>query len=351
MNWTRLLLSLICLITLLTPAAALAAQPTARELVIAYQPLASPGCVLMELLSRDQLLRRALARSGLTLRLHPVSNGSEAITALRKGEVTLTTLGDMPALELAATTPVMIFAQLKQNYAMVVGRKGLTARELKGKRIGNVHASSGHFALLKVLQSAGLGEKDVTLVALPVSQMPDALQKGTIDAFAAWEPTPSLAIANAPDRLAAIGRQNTSAYLVANRTMLERHPEVGHQVAAALVRAMGWLKEANHLQQAVALNLATIGELNNGSPQNRPEQLQRIVAADLAAIRYSPRLAPLTPPRDTASLAAEFGFLKTLGKIPPLVDWEEIQRSLNRTIVDQVIRNPGHYQTTRYAYD
>jgi len=348
MKWTRLLLSLVCLITLLTPAAALAAQPTARELVIAYQPLASPGSVLMELLSRDQLLRRALARSGLTLRLHPVSNGSEAITALRKGEVTLTTLGDMPALELAATTPVTIFAQLKQNYAMVVGRKGITARELKGKRVGNVHASSSHFALLKVLQSAGLGEKDVTLVALPISQMPDALQKGTIDAFAAWEPTPSLAIANAPDRLTAIGRQSTSAYLVANRTMLERHPEVGHQVAAALLRAMGWLKEAKHLQQAVAWNLATIGELNNDS---RPDQLQRIVAADLDAIRYSPRLAPLTGPRDTASLAAEFGFLKTLGKIPPHVGWEEIQRSLNRTIVDQVVRNPGHYQTSRYAYD
>ena len=351
MKWTRLLLSLICLITLLTPAGALAAQSTARELVIAYQPLASPGGAIMELLIRDQLLRHALARNGLTLRLRPVSHGSEAIAALRAGEVTLTTLGDMPALELAATTPVTIFAQLKQNYAMVVGPKGMTARELKGKRIGNVHASSGHFALLKVLQSAGLGEKDVTLVALPVSQMPDALAQGTIDAFAAWEPTPSLAIANAPDRLAAIGRQNTSAYLVADRTMLERHPEAGHQLAAALLRAMHRLKQAKHLQQAVDWNLASIDKLGNGSPQHRPNQLQRVVAADLASIRYSPRLAPLTATRDAASLAAEFGFLRTLGKIPPEVRWEDIQRSINRTIVDQVVRNPGRYQTTRQAYD
>jgi len=351
MKWTRLLLCLICLISLLAPAATPAAQPTTRELVIACQPLASPGGVIMELLKRDQLLRRALTRSGLTLRLHPVNNGNEAITALRLGEVTLTTLGDMPTLELAATTPVTIFAQLKQNYAMVVGRKGITAAELRGKRIGNVHASSGHFALLKVLQSAGLSEQDVTLVALPVSQMSEALAHDTIDAFAAWEPTPSLAIASAPDRFAAIGRQSTSAYLVANRTILEQYPELGHQLAAALVRAMGWLKEPKHLQQAVTWNLAAIGKLGKGSPQNRSDQLQRIVAADLAAIRYSPRLAPLTSVRDAASLHAEFGFLKTLGKIPPDIGWEEIQHSLNRTIVDQVVRNPGHYQTTRYAYE
>ena len=211
----------------------------------------------------------------------------------------------MPALELAATTPVTIFAQLKQNYAMVVGRKGMTARELKGKRIGNVHASSGHFTLLKVLQSAGLGEKDVTLVTLPVNRMPEALADGSIDAFAAWEPTPSLVISSAPDRFAAIGRQNTSAYLVADRMLLERHPEVGQQLAAALVRAMHWLKQDRHLQQAVAWNLATISGLGSGGPQNRPDQLQRIVAADLAAINYSPRLAPSADSRDTASLAAE----------------------------------------------
>lgn len=351
MKWTRLLLPLICLVVLLPATGALAAQPAARELVIAYQPLASLGGVIMELLIRDQLLRRALARTGLTLRLRPVSHGSEAITALRRGEVALTTLGDMPALELAATTPVTIFAQLKQNYAMVVGRKGLTARELKGKRIGNVHASSGHFTLLKVLQSAGLGEKDVTLVTLPVSQMPEALTNGTIDAFAAWEPTPSLAITSAPDRFAAIGRQSTSAYLVADRTVLERYPEAGYQVAAALVRAMHWLKEPNHLQQAVSWNLTTIGTAGNVRPQNRPEQLHRIVAADLAAIRHSPRLAPPTTTRDAASLAAEFDFLKGLGKISPDVRWEAIQRSLNRSIVDQVIRQPARYQTTRQAYD
>lgn len=350
MKWTRLLLPLICMITLLR-ATALAAQPATSELVIAYQPLASPGGVIMELLIRDQLLRSALARSGLTLRLLPVNHGSEAITAFQKGEVALTTLGDMPALELAATTPITIFAQLKQNYAMVVGQKGITARELKGKRIGNVHASSGHFTLLKVLQSAGLSEKDVTLVALSVNQMPGALTKGTIDAFAAWEPTPSLAIANAPDRFAAIGRQSTSAYLVANRTMLEHYPELGHQVAAALVRAMHWLKEANHLQQAVAWNLATIGKVGSNSPQNRSEQLQRIVTADLAAVRHSPRLTPLTATRDAASLAAEFDFLKGLGKIPPEARWEDIQRSLNRTIVDQVVRQPARYQTTRHSYD
>lgn len=339
---------------LILPVYAHAAQPATRpaqELVIAYQPFASPAGVIMEVVRRDRLLKQNLVRQGLTLRMTPVNAGGDAIKAFKRGSITMTTLGDMPALELAATMPVIYCAQLKQNYAMVVGAKGLLAKDLKGKRIGNVFASSGHFALLKVLHSGGLAEKDVTLVTMPVNQMPEALQKGTIDAFAAWEPTPSIVISNAPDRFAAIGRQSSSSYLVASRTFAEQHPEAMRQVAAALVRAMTWLKHDTHLRKAANWNIATISSFAGTAPHNRPEDIIRVSANDLAAIRYSPRIAPLLRTSGNPPLEDELEFLKGVGKIGKEVQWELIQQSFSHDIVEQVIRSAPKYELKRYTYE
>lgn len=349
-------LTLITVITVTTlcmlPSAPLAtAQPVpARELSIAYQPLASPAGVIFETFRRDRLLRQALARQGLTLRLVPVADGGEAIKAFKQGDIAMTTLGDMPALELAAAMPVTYCAQLKQNYAMVVGPKGLVPKDLKGKKIGNVFASSGHFALLRVLNSAGLSEKEVRLVQMPVNQMPDALYKGSIDAFAAWEPTPSLVISSAPDRFAAIGRQNSSAYLVANRSFTSQHPEAIRLVAAGLVRAMTWLKNGDNLHRAAEWNQATINSFSSIT-RNHVEEISRISSSDLTAIRYSPRIAPLMRVNGKLALAEELEFLKAVGKIAKEAQWDTIQQSFNRDIVEQVLRNPAKYELKRYHYE
>jgi len=344
---------LFAIILLGAPLQATAQPPgqATKELTIAYQPFASPAGVVMEVLRRDRLFKQALARQGLTLRMQPVNAGGDAIKAFKQGEVTMTTLGDMPVLELASTMPVTVCAQLKQNYAMVVGPKGLVPKDLKGKRIGNVFASSGHFTLLKVLQSANLTEKDVTLVPMPINQMPEALMKGAIDAFAAWEPTPSLMIANAPDRFTAIGRQNSSSYLVANRPFAEKNPETVRQVAAALLRAMSWLKQESNLNKATRWNLATINSFTVTAPLNRPEEISRVTAGDLAAIRYTPRIAPPARTSGNLPLADELAFLKGVGKISRDVRWEMIQDSFNRDIVEQVLRSANKYELKRYNYE
>lgn len=61
--------------------------------------------------------------------------------------------------------------------------------ELKGKKIGVTFASSAHVLMLDILNQTRLDpNRDVTLLNMPVSEMPAAMQGKQVDAVAAWTP-------------------------------------------------------------------------------------------------------------------------------------------------------------------
>ena len=329
---------------------AAAAKPA--PLVFCYQPMASPGGALAAMLQRDRILRQELERSGFSLRMVPVRNGSEAVTLLASGRAHISTLGDMPLLKGASEMPLYAFALIKQNYASVVGPKGLLPSDLKGKRIGNAYGTSSHFALMKTLASSGLTESDAALVPMEVTEMEDALLKGKIDAYAAWAPTPELTLSRYPDRFAAIGKQKSLAFLVISRPLADRHPELAPHVAAALVRAMNlFSKERKELETAADYNLRDIKALKGSQNQQMTQaRLVKDLRTDLGSIGFSPRM-PRGIEAEGSSLAEEFLFLKKLGKIPAAVTWSAVKGIFRFDILDRVGKNPKKYQTSRFDYD
>lgn len=85
-----------------------------------------------------------------------------------------------------AECPYRIVARRSADIASV--------RDLRGKRVGTQLESSGQFFLDRMLRTAGLTDRDVTLVHFmahtekPISSLPEALKSGEIDAVALWEP-------------------------------------------------------------------------------------------------------------------------------------------------------------------
>src|SRR5262249_47535550 len=63
-----------------------------------------------------------------------------------------------------------------------------TAADLRGKRIATALNTSANFYLVKILQTAGLAEKDVTVVGMAPPEMPKAIARGDVDAVSIWEP-------------------------------------------------------------------------------------------------------------------------------------------------------------------
>lgn len=329
---------------------AMAADRSA-PLVFASQPLSAPGGTLATLLKRDRILRQKLASKGIELQIIPVKKGGDSIAMMKSGTADMATLGDMPLLEAAATIPLSIIARSRFSYISLVSEKGTIARDLEGKKIGYTPGTNGHFALLKILAGSGLNETDVKLVPMDVTDMGAALLLKKIDAFSAWEPIPQATIAANPNRFAVIGRQASVSHVVILQSTAERHPELRFHLAAALIRAINWIRyDRNALHLAANWTLEDMRDLSGQPPLLSPEQMATIINKELEALHHSPKI-PRETSSDRSPLAEELLFLKKQGKIQAGATWDSIRTSFDFKVMEQVMKQPGTYQLTLYDYD
>lgn len=347
--WALAGATLLSLSLFLVPA--WATPPPLKEVTVAYQPYASPSGALLEVIKRDRILQHALERNGMRLKVKLVHKGSDVTEGLRQKTVEVTTMGEMPLIETAVSVPVVVIGQHKQNFASVVTQRGTTAKELKGKRVGNAFATSGHYVLLKTLKNAGLDERDITLVQMDVTEMPNALLQGKIDAFAAWEPTPSSVIEQHPDKYSIVGRQESNAFLVVTRHFFDRYPAQVQALAAAVARSMAWLAKGNRqLDQAVVWNNETRKELAPKTEHPSHEALKNQYRTDLQMLNYSAKLSPRIQ-SSGGLLADELEFMKAIGKLPKDATWEAVRKSLAPAVMERVYRNPTASGLNRFDYD
>ncbi len=341
-----LLFVFLCCLTIVPAAAA-----QKIELRVGYQPFSSPTGAIFEVIKRDRILKQTLEQQKVALKFIPFKKGADSIVAFKRGELDAVAMGDMPLLEFALSCPVVIIAQNRQGYSTVVASRGTYPRDLKGKRIGNAFASSGHFTLLKILQNVGLTEKDVTLVSLDVNEMPDTLLKGKIDAFSVWEPTPSMFMAKYPERFSSVGRQIGSGYLAVSRPFFYRYPETVSLFGAGVVRAMEWLKkDRGNIQKAAAWSKTDISEYSGKPYQVSIEELGRQIEGDLKIIQFSARL-PALKANGKNLLYEEFSFLKAIGRLPQDARWETLRNSFDHSVMERIYRNATFYSVKRFDYE
>ncbi len=114
------------------------------------------------------------------------------------GQADIATNSETQILHASAANPDLrvIFTIAECPYRIVARRSAGITRlaDLRGKRIGTQPESSADFFLEAMLRTAGLAPADVTRAPFmaktdaPVSQLPEALRGGKIDAVALWEP-------------------------------------------------------------------------------------------------------------------------------------------------------------------
>lgn len=114
------------------------------------------------------------------------------------------TNAETQALRVSVDHPdLRIVLTVAEGFYRIVGRKssGITkVADLRGKKIGTVPNTSAAYYLHAMLATAGLTDKDVTIVSLvPLTKVPTALSSGEVDAVTVWEPE----IQNAAERLGA----------------------------------------------------------------------------------------------------------------------------------------------------
>lgn len=322
-------------------------KPDSAALDLGVQPLGYPSGVISSVMRRDRILQKALASARRPLQSHPFQKGADMVDLLGERRLEAGLLGDMPTLLSASVGHVWIVGLVKQTSTAIVAKGGVQVGALAGKRIGYVEGSSAHHTLLQGLASGGLEESKISKIALRVDEMPEALERGDIDAFAAWEPAPSVALArSSANRI--VFRGQSADYFVIERVFARDHPEVALHLVAGFLRAIEWMqRSARHIDQAAVWTIAD-GLAFSGKPAGMaPAQVAAITRRDILDVPSAPAI-----PLGTGNfpLKTEFQFLEKLGKLPAGARWEHVEAAFGYDGRARVLRDPRAYPIAPFDY-
>lgn len=192
------------------------------------------------------------AREGIAVRFLPMTSGRDALEAVLDGRADLATAASTPLMfAMARGEPLAIIATLFQGeftHGILAGPGMERPEDLTGRRVGVTLGTDGHYALGVIVADRGVALGSLQLHDLQPEDMAGALEAGTVDAIATWEPWLGRAAASAVDRpyvqfMSPRGFPH-SFHLAARSATLEARPEVHVALLRALLRARDAAEQA-----------------------------------------------------------------------------------------------------------
>ena len=209
------------------------------RIALAREPL----CALLALaVERGYLAEEGVAAK--TVDHYP--SGKVALAGLLEGEVDVAPCAETPIVFRSFERQdfrIVATLGVSDNEPRVVARRdrgiGQPA-DLRGKRVATQRASAVHYFLYLFLLRHGMSEADVDLSFLTAEELPDALGRGTIDAFSMREPFVGKAQALVGEDavvFAEPGLYVKTFNLVVREDLVASRPEMLRALLRALLRA------------------------------------------------------------------------------------------------------------------
>ena len=316
---------------------------------IGVQPIYLPTGFISEAMKRDTVLQKALLELGVEVRFYAFLKGDDVNFFIRRGDLDAGISGDMPVITAASTMDVIIPVLIQQGFTSIIANRPMLISELRGSSIGYAFGSNAHYALLRSLASEGLNETNVNLVPMEVTQMPEALHAGKVDAFSAREPTAAITLIKYPESVA-IHRYLSSGYMYFTEIILEDHPEAVRQIVASEIRAIQWIQDdTQNLLQASEWAIQAGESLIGRSIELSVEENASLAKGDILGLSSDP-IIPHSDFETNGLLYMEFEFLKTLGKIPASRSWERVRNSFDWRIINRVLSDSKEYNLDEFNY-
>jgi sulfonate transport system substrate-binding protein len=217
------------------------------------------------------------SEEGLTVKTLRFSSGPACAEALYSGSADVAGMGDTAAIIMVARNPKFVIVASHANGEhrhRIMVKKDSTIQDindLKGKRLGVKKGTSTYGGLLAALKKANIPPTDIDIIDLTPPTMTEALMAGSIDAFAASEPTPSSAEEKGARELMTLGGLGNEYPIltVANGDMLERNKMAVLKLLKAMKKAEVYAK--NNPAEVVAMMSAETGL----SPETTRKAMQR----------------------------------------------------------------------------
>jgi len=221
-----------------------AAQAQAKaEVRIGYQKYGT-----LTLLKGRGTLEKRLAEQGVGVKWTEFPAGPVLLEGLNVGSIDFGTVGEAPPIFAQAAGANLVYVGNEPaspaSEAIVVPKgSGLrTLADLKGKKIALNKGSNVHYLLLKALEKAGVAYADIQPVFLPPADARAAFERGSVDAWAIWDPFLAAAEKQLGARVLADGKGLVANYqfYLASRTYAEKNPEILRIVLDEVAKVDDW---------------------------------------------------------------------------------------------------------------
>jgi sulfonate transport system substrate-binding protein len=210
------------------------------------------------------------ARGSLEKRLAPLHvqvkwtefpAGPQLLEGLNVGSIDFGTVGEAPPIFAQAAGADLVYVgnepPASTGEAILVPKNSpiKSVAELKGKRVALNKGSNVHFLLVKLLEKAGVRYTDIDAVFLTPADARAAFERGSVDAWAIWEPFLAAAQTQTGARILANGNGVVSnhQFFLASRPYASKRGDVVAIVLEELAAVDQWAK-ANPKDAATALS-------------------------------------------------------------------------------------------------
>jgi sulfonate transport system substrate-binding protein len=244
-----------CVLAVLAFAPFVLAQNADNVIRIGYQKYGT----LVLLKARGSLEKR-LAPMHVEVKWTEFPAGPQLLEGLNVGSIDFGIAGEAPPIFAQAAGADLVYVgsepSASAGEAILVPKDSpiRTVAELKGKKVALNKGSNVHFLLVKLLEKAGVQYKDIDTVFLTPADARAAFERGSVDAWAIWEPFLAAAQRQTGARILADGNGVVSnhQFFLASRTYAARRADVIAIVLEELAIVDQWAK-TNPKEAAAAL--------------------------------------------------------------------------------------------------
>lgn len=316
-----------------------------KTIDIGEQPLWIPTATILEVIKRDNILKEELNKLGYTINYHSFLKGNDVNYFLKTGDLEVGIGGDMPAIRITSEDEIKIISLIQEGSVSIISKEIIEIQQLRGKRIGYALGSNAHFYLLNTLTKNDVDISQVELIQMNVNEMSNAIQNNKIDAFSAWEPTPTIAIKE-DSELIRMHTGKSYGFIYIKQDLMENHPEFVKHLLASQIRAISWLKQSDsNLLQASKWALDKLTEISPDYSILSARDIADITKKDIIGIRIHqyPRISYKIIENDNV-IQKEFQLLQDLNLINMEIKWDQIKDSFDINILETIISNPNQYR-------
>ncbi|WP_407894528.1 aliphatic sulfonate ABC transporter substrate-binding protein [Lacticaseibacillus sp. N501-2] len=197
--------------------------------------------------ARGQLSKKMQAK-GYKVVFKEFQDGTALTTALKSGDIDYARVGDVPPVTAQANGLDFVYIAAGSDKVQGSGievkkNAGIESlADLKGKTIAYTKGTSSQYMLIQALKKAGLTESDVKMVSMDQATAAVAFAKGTIDAWASWDPYTATAEVNNDATLLVddAGLAKNRDFLISTQTYATKNKTVSKLLTQYLSDDMTW---------------------------------------------------------------------------------------------------------------